>query len=366
MKPKYLYIDDESPEALRSIINGFNDAGEIEVELVDLEKLRDFESLKTYIIKQNPDGLIIDLRLDGEGVNRLNFPATTFAQDLRTLAASNELKSFPLILCSTSPKMRATYDIDKTSHDLFDYKFEKSLTPEWLKFSIKLKSLSNSYKWLNEGDHTLDDILNRKDWHHFDSRIFEKFLDDEQVLKANDIAQFIIKELFHHPGLLIKERTLAARLGLDIEASGEEWDKLKMEFANDCKYDGVFGNGWERWWHDKISSKFQSISKGEKLQNLNAKQRVDFLNKAGFNVKSAEPLAPYCRSTEFWTVCEFYKRPLDPIEGFKIFESTELKPWQESKYLSSSAELERKGRDKGLRPHPSELQRIKDLKEMLS
>lgn len=366
MKPKYLYIDDESPEALRSIINGFNDVGEIEVELVDLEKLRDFESLKTYIINQNPDGLIIDLRLDGEGVNRLSFPATTLAQDLRTLAASDEIKSFPLVLCSTSPKMRATYDIDKTSHDLFDYKFEKSLTPEWLKFSIKLKSISNSYKWLNGGNRSLDEILNRKDWQHFDSRIFEKFIDEEQVLKVNDIAQFIIKELFHHPGILIKERTLAARLGVDIEASGEEWDKVKEEFAKDCKYFGVFGDGWERWWHDKISSKFQSISKGEKLHNLNAEQRVNLLVQAGFKVKPAEPLAPYCKSTEFWTVCEYYKKPLDPLEGFKIFESTELKPWQESKYLSFGAELERKGRDKGLRPHPSELQRIKDLKELLS
>lgn len=365
MKPKYLYIDDESPEALRSIINGFNDVGKIEVELVDLEKLRDFESLKTHISKQNPDGLIIDLRLDGEGINRLSFPATTFAQDLRTIAASGELKSFPLILCSTSPKMRATYDIDKTSHDLFDYKFEKSLTPDWLKFSIKLKSISESYTWLNEEQRKLDDILSRKDWQYFDSRIFEKFLDEEQVLKANDVAQFIIKELFHHPGILIKERTLAARLGVDIEASGDEWGKL-LEFVSDCKYNGVFGDGWARWWQDKINSKFQTVSNGEKLQNLNAKQRVNYIVDAGFNVKSAEPIEPYCKSTEFWTVCEFYKTPLDPLEGFKIYESTELKPWQESKYLSFGAELERKGRDKGLRPHPSELQRIKDLKEMLS
>jgi len=366
MKPKYLYIDDENPDALRSIINGFNDVGEIEVELVDLEKLRDFESLKTYISKQKHDGLIIDLRLDGEGENRLNFPATTFAQDIRTLAASNLILPFPLVLCSTSPKMRATYDVDKTSHDLFDYKFEKSLTPDWIKFSTKLKSLSKSYKWLNDESRNLEEILVRKDIKQLDSRIFEKLLDDEQVYKANDIAQFVIKELFHHPGILIKERILAARLGVDIEASFDEWSRFKIDFASDCKYNGVLSDGWERWWHDKINTKFQVMSNGRRLQNLNANQRVEILNEVGYHLLPAKPIEPNCKSTEFWTICEYYKAPLDPIEGFKIFESTELKPWQESKYLSFSAELERKGRDKGLRPHPSELQRISDLKEMIS
>lgn len=366
MKPKYLYIDDESPYALQSIIHGFNDIGKIEVELVDLARFRNFESLKSYIKSQEPDGLIIDLRLDGDGVNRLEFPATTLAQDLRTLAASGSINSFPLVLCSTSTKMRATYDIDKTSHDLFDYKFEKSTSPDWNKFSIKLKSISESYKWLSKSKITLDNLLARNDWYQFDSRIFEKFLDEEHYLSINDIAQFIIKELFHHPGILIKERMLAARLGVDIEASGEEWEKVKLDFAGDCKYMGIFSEGWERWWHDKILLKFQDLTNGQKLQFLNANQRVELLRQVGFKVIPAEPIEPYCRSTEFWTICEYYKTPLDPIEGFRIFESTDLKPWQEPKYLSFSAELERKGRDKGLRPHPSELQRIADLKELIS
>ncbi|HAN17031.1 MAG: hypothetical protein A2X13_02360 [Bacteroidetes bacterium GWC2_33_15] len=366
MKPKYLYIDDESPEQLKSIVNGFNDIGLINVELVDLKNIIVFESLKSYIIKHKPDGLIIDLRLDGDGINRLDFPATTLAQDFRTSAVSTDLKPIPLVLCSTSSKIRATYDTDKSSHDLFDYKFEKSANPDWRKFSNKLKSLADTYKWLNEKSRSLEEIIGRKDWKLFDIRIFERFLDEEQKLNSNDIAQFIVKELFHHPGILVKERTVAARLGIDIEASVNEWDRLKKEILSDCLYTGAFSKGWERWWHDKVALKFQSISNGEKLQNLNAEQRVSYINKAGFKVNAAQPIKPYCKSTEFWSTCEFYKKPLDPFEGFRIFESVELKPWQEPKYLSFSAELERKGRDKGLRPHPSELDRIKDLKETLS
>lgn len=366
MKPKYLYVDDEDATQLQSIVNGFNDVGLINVELVDLRKIRNFESLKDFIIKQDLDGLIIDLRLDGDGINRLGFPATTFAQDLRTLAASGEFRFIPMVLCSTSSKMRATYDTDKSSHDLFDYKFEKSAHPDWRKFSEKLMSLADTYKWLSEKTRDIKEILARSDWEVFDVRIFEKFLDEDQKFNVNDIAQFIIQELFHHPGILINEKIVAARLGIDIDSNPTEWERVKKEFLSDCFYTGSFSKGWNRWWYDKIAIKFQSISDGEKLQNLNAEQRISYLKKAGFEVTAAKPIMPYCKSTEFWAICEFYKKPLDPLEGFRIFESSEPKPWQEPKYLSFSAELERKGRDKGLRPHPSEFERIKNLKETLS
>ncbi|MFA8300550.1 MAG: hypothetical protein ACEPOV_10340 [Hyphomicrobiales bacterium] len=365
MKPKYLYIDDENPESLESIVNGLNDTEEIDVELVDLANYNSFELLKTYIKDQKPDGLIIDLRLDGEGPNRLDFTATTLAQDLRTLAASDELSSFPMILCSTSSKMRKTYDVDKASHDLFDYKFEKSDSPNWTKFSNKLKSIAIAYKALEENK-DLEKVIGRTDWQHFDSRIFEKFTDTEQKQSTNDIAQFVIKELFHHPGILIKEKTLAARLGVDTNASSEEWERLKKEILVDCKFTGFFGDGWERWWFDKVATLFQDKFEGKKLQDLNATQRVDLLNCLGFALVAAKPIETYCKSDEFWTVCEYYKTPLDPLEGFKIYESVDIKPWQEFKYLSFTAALERKGIDKGLRPHPSEKQRIDDLKELLS
>lgn len=79
---------------------------------------------------------------------------------------------------------------------------------------------------------------------------------------------------------------------------------------------------------------------------------------------AAKPM-PLCKSTEFWTICEGYKKPLDPLEGFRIYSSYELKPWQESKYLSLDAVLERVGIEKGLRPHPSELKRIETKKQSL-
>lgn len=365
MKSKFIYIDDENPEALASIVNGFNDTDLIEVELMDLSSIKNFEQLKGKIQEINPDGLIIDLRLDGEGPNRLSFPATTLAQDLRTMVASGTIKPVPLILCSTSSKMRATYDIDKSSHDLFDYKFEKSITPDWNKLSRKLQSLSSSYLWLNKEKRNIDTILNRTDLHLLDSRAFERLQDKEVQNQVNDITQFVINELFHHPGLLIRESILAARYGIDIEKSKEGWARIKESLLVPCKYTGILSEGWERWWADKTEEIFKTRT-DRRLQELNASQRVEYLKKLGFdNITEANPL-PYCRSSEFWTICEAYKKPLDPLEGFKIYEVNEPKPWQEAKYISIGAELERKGREKGIRPHPSELDRINDLKEKLA
>jgi hypothetical protein len=366
MTHKYLYIDDENPENLKSIINGLNDQNIIQVELIDLTKFNSFELLKNHIIAQIPDGLILDLRLDGEGENRLNFPATSFAQDLRTITASNELKAFPLVLCSTSSKMKKTYELDKASHDLFDYKFEKSAAPNWKQLSIILKSLADYYLFLSEKKRNLSEIIGREDYKIFDSRIFENLLDENQELNAHDITQFILKELISHPGILIDENIVAARLGVDIHTSDKEWRKIKEEFLKKCKYSGIFGDAWQRWWFDKISDEFKKLAGGKKLQDFNAEQRVDILIKAGYDAKPAVPISPFCQSTEYWTVCEFYQKPLDPFEGFKIFEPIELKPWQEPKYISYSAALERRGIDQGLRPHPSEIDRLNDLKEQLS
>ena len=364
-KPKYLYIDDENDKSVESIRDGFNDVGNIEVELYPLNETRNFEDLKNRLITLEFDGLILDLRLDGTGPNRVGFSAPTLAQDLRTIQARKEIKSFPIILCSTSTKIRETYSVDKSSHDLFDYKFEKSASPNFIKFSEKLYSLAKWYDWLDKESKSINEVLNRESLKDIDSRIYEKFLLVETPFMANDYAKFIINQLFHHSGALIKERTLAARLGIDIEKS-EDWDKLKEVFSK-TSYKGIFSNGWKRWWSDILIKEFKKMSEDLHLSSLNAKQRVDILIEKT-ELKGLIPAEPIelCISTEFWTICEGHKKPLDPLEGLLVYEKSEIKPWQENKYISfHAAEVERIGRDRGLIPHPSEEERISEIKESL-
>lgn len=357
MAKHFLYIDDENDKTTAAIADGLKIKGMLDI--TSLEP-REFKRQKQYFIEhQEFDGIILDLRLDGK---RLDIPynAPALAQELRMMAAERQIKSVPIVLCSTLEKMRATYDIDKTSHDLFDYKFHKQDSPPWEKFARKISSLSTGYRDIEERKFDLNSIFHR-DLNVFDTGIFEKFTGLDKPLPTYDYASLVIKDFFHHPGLLIKERLLASRLGIDIAESGDNWVKLLESVFRDAEYQGVFCDGWQRWWVDIVLDIFKTNT-GKRLAQLNAEERVKLIE-AKFGVSGLKVARPIERnvSTRYWTICEYFKRPLDPIEGFKIHTSIEPKSWQENKFISLEAALSKKGP----KPHSSELSRIELIKESL-
>lgn len=366
-KPKYIYIDDENDGSITSLIKGFNDTGLIQVDQLSIEKGLNFSVLelliKNKISDENYDGLLIDLRLDGEGPNQLEYSAISISSELRAICARNELKSFPIILCSTLEKIKETYKSDKTSHDLFDYTFRKSENPDYERFSKKLKSLAEGYIGLPFDANSLDKIFQRGDLKNLDQRIFERFY-NQDIIVPYDFAHFTVKTLFHSTNPLIKETILASRLGVNIEKSGAHWSELLSKFE-DCRYKGLFSNGWNRWWADLLNKKLKDIS-GKNFSFLKADERVTILKEV-FGVEgiiAAKPIE-LNTSSEFWTICEATKQPIDPMEGIKVKLSHELKAWQEPKYISLYAILERLGTEKGIEPHFSEIERINDLKNAL-
>lgn len=363
--PKYIYIDDENDSSIESLINGFNDTKLIAVERLPLSKGMDFSTLKNLIIqkieKDSYSGLLIDLRLDGEGPDSLDYSAISISSELRALSAREEIPSFPIVLCSTIDKIKETYKSDKTSHDLFDYTFKKAEEPNYEKFSKKLCSLAKGYKDLPYEKFSLEVIFNRPDLNTLDQRIFERFF-NQDIIVPYDFAYFAVKTLFHCTNPLIKETTLAARLGVDISKSGNSWLTLLSRFEN-CKYSGLFSDGWNRWWADILNIQLKEIS-GKNFSFLKAEERVEILSKT-FGIDDLVPAVPITNnaSSEFWTICEALKLPLDPLEGVKIRLSHELKPWQEPKYISLYAAAERIGVDKGIEPHYTELERIEEFKK---
>jgi len=225
-KPRYLYIDDENGSSEDSTLNGFNDTKIIEVNRFNLSDFRDFGSLKKELeraCKNNEfDGLIIDLRLDGAGEDRTEFNATAITSELRSISARGDIRSFPIVLCSTEEKIKQTYDSDKTSHDLFDYKLSKSNTePNWIKISTKLKSLADGYNWIQSSNRAPTEIIGVSKLEKVDERIVEKFLN---FSVPYDFTHFVITNFFHQTNPLINERILAARLGVDlIKTPSEIW-----------------------------------------------------------------------------------------------------------------------------------------------
>ena len=351
MKIKYLYIEDEREENVESYKGKLEDSNKIDIEFYKIKKI---DELLEIIKKKNHeiDGILIDFRLDEE--IGFNFNAPSIIQEFRQKVVDKEdgFIDIPVVLISTDEKIKHLYNKETTSHDLFDsYILKGKLTRdnEYKEQKIKeLISLSEGYKKIRktkenykdtqEKDEIIKEILNLNDnQNYIDTSIFGRLLNNP-FSPEHEYANFIIKNLLKYNGYLIDELTLGARLGISVvklsSEEKEEWEKVK-DFFNDAKYTGVFSDGWERWWMERINEKFEEISNGIYLIELNAEKRVEILKEklSLTYIKPAKPIK--CNnSTEYWVVCERLKRPLDTIEGFKAATEKELFPWQEPKYYS--------------------------------
>ena len=364
--PHYLLVDDD--RELEGSMASFSDTGLIILERFPLGEHKSFEALKKELIKRSEensfDGILMDLRLDGNEEDSTAFNGTSITQELRSMSARKEkdtIKSCPIVLFSSEEKIKSSYNTDKTSHDLFDFKIKKQENNNWEDICKKLMSLAHGYNLLEKSRNSLDykKLLDINDDLFLDDRI----TDSLYTLEApHDYAYFILKNFFHFTNPLLDEYVFAAFLGVDLlKMQEDEQETLNQVFElfSECQYTGVFNEGWRRWWKKSILQKFSEISEGQNLLALTAEKRVEILNQILNTGKiiTAEPIE-FCISKRYGAVCETYKRPIDPLEGYRIEMKFDLKSWQETKYISLKAFLEKEAERKGIVPHKSELSRI--------
>jgi len=330
---KYIYIDDEEVKGLKTISRGFVDTGLISIEIIDLSVFNSFEKLGEDLKKRwdEFDGILLDLRLNGEGVNSQNYTATTLAQFLRSFCADEERSAKPIVLWSTDFIQHTHYSEDFTSHDLFDYVFEKSEKTNWDDVSAKMESLAQGYKFINSyEDKDWSGVLNRKL-----SGLLESIFSQYEVgfSSCATIASLILGKIMSNPGILVNEAIMASRLGIDRTQS-HDWGKV-LDIFKDAKYMGVFNEMGEYYWSDKVIEVYKNVTKGARLASLLAADRVDLLKKnTGIEKIVASSPIPFAESTMFWTVDEKTNAPLDPLDGFVLKETMPLANWQEPRYVS--------------------------------
>jgi hypothetical protein len=348
---KYLYIDDETNDTINSFTSGLKDENLIiEYKHVDEINPKDFfiNNLKNY------DGLLLDLRTDEFSKNS-NFTGSVWGQHVRDLSTDSKLnvKDVPIVLFSTDDKLRATYFKDLTSNNIFDRFLTKGNSPDNAK--IKLISLANGYQEISK-EKNFNKLL-KIDTVNLDPRIFSRFEGGEDI-PTHEYAQMILKDLIYAKGVLINEKYLASRLGIDKDISAD-WNKIKEIF--DCvKYKGVFSDGWDRWWMFGVDKLFNNIS-GTFLTYLDAKERVAIIKeKLDLEELSFPEPIDKNESYDYWTVCKALKKPLDPHEAFKVYTRSEPKPWQEYEYISLSAWLEKSPiiEEKNISIHPMDKEKL--------
>jgi len=368
---KYWYIDDEEGIPEKTTIRTLNHYG-VEAEQFSLRNIQDFGNLKNEIIKligEDFGGLILDLRLDGQGDYPTAFNATALAQELRSVASMGETRIYPIVLTSTEEKIKETYNNDKSSHDLFDYKMHKS-SEKWAKRSKKLVSLANDYKIINNisfdntsSDSKLHELLGKELSDIKDTRIVEKLVGLIDQGDKHYFVNFIIKQFFHFTSPLVNRRILFARLGLCIDNQSNDDIQVILDLFTNAKYVGVFSEGWDRWWEVDINTIIQDTFK-KNFSFISAEQRVSTLNeKLNLDLKFFKGLE-FNSSTEYSTICEATKKPIDHLEGFKIRTSHDYLPWQMHKYLSLYAYINRE-RSNDIRPHLLEMDKIENVRKEL-
>lgn len=357
---KYLYIDDESKSVrdsfAQNLTNEFIKVDTMHVFNINLHNTEDVINLLS-----NYHGLLLDLRLDQianeESKIKVPFTATVYAQHIRTLVTNGDIcKDIPIVLFSTDDKLKKVYSIDLTSQDLFDRYIEKTKIPYNAK--SKLISLAKGYIEINN-DKKIDKLLSLNNLDYIDDRLFARY-SDGLLIPTHEYAQTILKDLIYPQGILINELMLSSRLGIDVEKS-EDWKKLQDYFKN-AKYKGVFSDGWCRWWMYLIDDIFYEKTENY-LSYLDANERVELLKKiTGFKkLVAADPIREN-HSNRFWTYCKVLEKPLDPLEGFKINNPIDPKPWQEYDYCSLLSILEQKYKNKGLTIHPSDRERLEIIR----
>ena len=338
MAYKILYIEDLISDSRESDLKSLG----FEVEAYDPSK-----DLGEILSKIKPDlsALILDYRLT-KGENQICFDAPTIAQTLRSKHSESNFE-IPIILMSNEDIITEYYD-NLTSHDLFDFTitkkefnddknlFNKKLISFILAYNeIKSTSLKNCNQDMDAIELEIAKILAiDKSKVKIHSRIILKLsnLKDEVF----EVSNFIYSDLVKPIGPLIGEDVLAARLG--ILKTSADWNKVK-ESIKSCLYNGIFSDFYSRWWMDKVNLWWsETVKCNTPLRRLDAEERVDIIKDKLVltNLDVVEKTAQ-SNSSNFWTICQYSKKPIDPFDGIELLK--DYTPWQEKEYLSIDSAL---------------------------
>jgi CheY-like chemotaxis protein len=364
MAIKYFYIDDDPKSENK--VEGFTDA---ELSIDTMQHKDSWEEQLNFLKEKENDfgGLILDLKLDDlpNGNNkRADFRGTSLAQEIRTRQKERVLKPFPIVLFSANDKTQQA--LEKTGMDLFDIFIDKSKLDDkaFPIFTRQLIDLPKGYNALGDSSMAINELL-KVDETVIDSRFVSEYIETKKS-PVHIQSRFLITEFLTKQGILIDEDVLAARLGID-KSQSEDW-KILLEKLSSTKYQGIYCNGWPRWWMHLVEQWWnKTIESDAFLRSTQAKVRVEKIKQVTHleQLVEAEKIDK-ANSNDFWTVCQGYNLPLDPVDGLLVQGQDNLYPWQEPKYVSVDAALWRKNIDNWIGVADVEKEKYATLKTLYS
>lgn len=350
MRPKdrWIFVDDQH-DAAQSFADALSQHGQLEVLVVDPADAKK----RLLTARESPAGVLMDVDLSNSPGEHGTGPG--IAQDIRVKQRAGEIDEYPVVRFAGLEPIRKSIQGDPASDDLFDLKIPKeNLREDGASRIVELlHGVSMVYHTLgSSGDAAEESFLTLvgltcEDWERLGHPAFSDRLLSAMQIATHVAAGVFIRSFLLPSGLLIDERLLAVRLGVNYEASKAPWARLvaSLPFA----YTGTGSDAFKRWWSKGLDDWWFSLTgEDEPLSALSATRRVELLNGQA-SCKDLIPLSmPHgSAGTKPWRQCSLSAEeapprflPIDPAESIRLTGRVDLPPWVDPAYAALGPALQ--------------------------
>lgn len=289
------------------------------------------------------DGILMDVDLSNETGIRTSGPG--MAANIRVGQTRQDLPSFPIVRFSFREKVLLNIGRDSSSDDLFDLKLDKDgISDVSRRANAQRKLIGASEVYEASRASVVDpakllelDAEQLAAWAHpaFVSEI-------ERADRPHLIAAPIMRALVH-PGLLIDESLLAARLGID-RALSTGWGAL-LEALSPFAYRGVGSEHFPLWWARGVESWWEETAKADNpLAAISISERTLLLGKQFADIVPLT-MPKGSLGDRPWRYClltmemrgEFL--PVDPERSVRIIPRSPMPVWLDPLYAALGPSL---------------------------
>lgn len=353
MTTKYLLIDDDfqsvdAPAERYAEKLTVVSKGDLTVEMYRPESI---DKVRAHIVHTNAAGLLIDVAFTNartEANVPIAYDGMALAQQIRTWqtrglrqSSGTNLPEFPLVRLSKLDVIREFVKGDTTSEDLFDEKIDKgdviehaeTIVPRLISLAADYPRVSQYAATETKTEDAVAQLLGVPE--EFLARLDARTLLGLRRVDApaHVLSRYVTGSLLGRPGPLIDEALVAVRLGIGIRIS-EGWPAV-LENLKPAAYQGVFGEGYRRWWMPLVLDWWATtIDDKQAPFRLAAADRVRMIQEKT-KIGQLRPIAenPDSPGTKFWQRCIVSKLPVDPAFGFPLMTEWGQETWHDVDYL---------------------------------
>ncbi|SBS63357.1 hypothetical protein [Vibrio atlanticus] len=378
MSINYLYIDDDKTSDLEELIAELEYHSDSNLSITHIQT-RPMKEVQSIFLEGKFDGFIIDQRLDAanEREEVAGYWGTSLAQNLRTEMIGGHVPHAPIVLLSNEEVFVQYFNKDESAHNLFDFTLGKTAVSKCERFAHQashiLLGLADAYHIANNEvqprvsrekniERLLEPLLrwDSKAFKYSDKRFIEHV--NAKIHDPHTLISLILNSLVRSSGMLVTEKVLATRLGIDIEQSSD-WESLKI-LLEEAKYQGVFASIKERWWFSRLEDWWydNNIHKNV-LRALTASERVEAI-KVFTGLHNLVEISPKYKngkqSEKFWVNCIASDTPLDPADALLV-SKPDLMPWEVPLYLDPQTTHDRECDRAKYKVHSDHQKKVKAL-----